>query len=110
MKIKTETITTKNYMVTLEPDEFLALKVNKNIFGLKITSFGTSLDFYNLKEGSLIGDPALSVGFDDLEDLASGYPKPTETTYINISFPAKLYPQVKKRLQGLPIALPTMAE
>lgn len=111
MRIKKETITSQGYLIQLEePEDWVRLKVCGAIFGLKINFAFRRLDFYNLKEGALVGDPVFSLGVDQLEELSDGFPKPEETMYTSLVFPSKLYMQVKERLTGLPIALPTQGE
>ena len=109
MKIERKTITTDNYFVKLEADDWLGLDLgNGRMFGVKVSLVRRSLDLYALQEGGLVGDPVFSITYNQLEDLKEAYPEYVE--YVNITFPAKYSGEVRKRLKGLPIVMPILKE
>ena len=103
MKIKTNTITTKEYLVELEADDWLLVKIgNGKAFALKVDYLTRSICIQPTEEGSIMSEEALRVSFEDLEDIIV----PASADYMSIQFPMKLYGKVKERLKDLPVFLP----
>ena len=103
MDIKTTTITRKEYTVKLDTDDWLIVKIGDGkAFGLTLDLLKQSLALHPIKTGGLVPDPVFHISFDELEDITVS----KNTDYIRVSFPMKLYAQVKERLKDLPIWLP----
>jgi len=101
--IQNQTIQTVHEFVDLEPGDYVFIKLsNGKHFGLSYSLSNRKILLSLVGPGDVMEKtPFLEISQQDMEDLNA---EPIGT-YTRITFPSKLFAEVKKRLKGLPIPM-----